>query len=70
MQEWYEKECRPFDLYETEDGWYYQAVGTEDNLEEVRACQIIEALNKDIKGIRIRYGKITDNLNIWGCFAL
>jgi len=71
MAEWHEKECKDFDLYETEDGWYYQAVGTENNRVEIQASEIIKALddiaiskNKDIKGIRIYYGRIDGDLNI------
>jgi len=42
MGEWWEEECRPFDLYETEDGLYYQAVGTEDNREKIEGSEIIK----------------------------
>jgi len=74
MAKWYENECRSFDLYENKDGWYYEAVGKEGNLERVKASQIIEALDKialnekngdnKVKGIRIRYGRIDGDLDI------
>ena len=74
MAEWFEQECRPFDLYETDDGFYYQAIGTEDNPERIEAIEIIKALDriaenegngdKTVVGIRIIYGNIDGVLDI------
>jgi len=74
MAEWYNQESRPFDLYETDNGLYYQAVGTLSNRERIEAIEIIKALDRiavdekngenKIKGIRIRYGRIDGNLDI------
>jgi hypothetical protein len=73
---WFDTECRPFDLYDTDDGLYYQAVGTEDNPERIEAIEIISFLDKiaanerkgnnRIKGIRIYYGNIDGDLDVGG----
>lgn len=68
MTEWFEEPC-PFQLKETENGLYYQGVGTGDKYEEIQAAEIIEAfdkiaLNENIKGIRICYSRIIGDLSI------
>lgn len=69
MAEWFE-EPYPFQLKETEDGLFYQGVGTKDKYEEIQADEISEAIthivdsNENIKGIRIYYGKIIGDLDI------
>jgi len=45
MVAWNKQERRPFDVYPTDDGFYYEAVGTKDNPEEIAATEIIKALN-------------------------
>ena len=72
MAEWDEKEFRPSRL--TDDGQYYQAVGTEENPVEIQAIEIIKALGKmaedereersEVKGVRVRYGRIEGDLDI------
>jgi hypothetical protein len=71
---WDEKECRPFDLYETNEGLYYQAVGTIDNPVEIQASEFIKALDRmagderegrnEVKGIRVSHCRIDEDLDI------
>jgi len=70
MAYWCDEPC-PFQLKRSKDGLYYQGVGDKDNnhREEIQATEIIKALNdialnKDIRGIRICYGRVDGDLNI------
>ncbi len=66
MAEWFEEEFRPFRL--TDDGLYYQAVGTKDNLERIEAIEIIKALvsagNGNFISVVFQCGNI-HNFGIW-----
>ena len=67
MAEWFEEEFRPFRL--TDDGLYYQAVGTKDNLERIEAIEIIKALdriadNENFISVVFQCGNI-HNFGIW-----
>ncbi|MBM3238818.1 potassium channel family protein [Candidatus Poribacteria bacterium] len=71
MTEWYETPC-PF--HKTEDGLYYQGIGTGSKPVIINADEIIKALdriaedekagNNKVKGIRIYCGRIDGYLNI------